>query len=65
MKNHYLLTQIADLVMQIYLAWTPLEKQLRQSIKNTSLRLLESFRRQPITPEDVRYIKKHTGVYLE
>lgn len=65
MKNHYLLTQIADLVMQVYLAWTPLEKQLRQSIKSTSSRLLESFRRQPITPEDVRYIKKHTSVYLE
>ena len=65
MKNHYLLTQIADLVMQIYLAWTPLEKELRQSIKSTSSRLLESFRRQPITPEDVRYIKKHTSVYLE
>lgn len=65
MKNHYLLTQIADLVMQIYLAWTPVRKGAKQSIKSTSSRLLESFRRQPITPEDVRYIKKHTSVYLE
>lgn len=65
MKNHYLLTQIADLVMQIYLAWTPLRKKTVQSIKSTSSRLLESFRRQPITPEDVRYIQKHTSVYLE
>ena len=65
MKNHYLLTQIADLVMQIYLAWTPLRKKTVQSIKSTSSRLLESFRRQPITPEDVQYIQKHTSVYLE
>lgn len=65
MKNHYLLTQIADLVMQLYLAWTPLGKQLRQSIKSTSSRLLESFRSHPVTDEDVRYIQKHTSVYLE
>lgn len=65
MKNHYLLTQIADLVMQIYLAWTPVRKEAKQSIKSTSSRLLESFRIHPVTDEDVRYIQKHTSVYLE
>ncbi|MDE6852500.1 MAG: hypothetical protein K2J67_08425 [Lachnospiraceae bacterium] len=65
MKNHYLLTQIADIIMQIYLAWNPLIRTIRQSIKNTSSRLLESFRRHPITDEDVQYIQKHTSVYLE
>ena len=65
MKNHYLLTQIADMIMQIYLAWHPLIRNIRQSIKNTSSRLLESFRRHPITDEDVQYIQKHTSVYLE
>ena len=65
MKNHYLLTQIADLIMQIYLAWHPLIRKIKQSIKNTSSRLLESFRRHPITDEDVQYIQKHTSVYLE
>lgn len=65
MKNHYLLTQTADIIMQIYLAWNPLRKEIRQSIKNTSSRLLESFRRDPITDEDVFYIQRYTTVYLE
>lgn len=65
MKNHYLLTQIADTIMQLYLAWTPLGKKMDQSIKSTSSRLLESFRSHQITDEDVRYIQKHTSVYLE
>ena len=65
MKNHYLLTQTADIIMQIYLAWNPLRKEINQSIKNTSSRLLESFRRQPITEEDVFYIQRYTTVYLE
>lgn len=65
MKNHYLLTQIADIMMQLYLLWTPLVKEMGQSIKNTSSRLLESFRRQPVTEEDVLYILEHTAMYLE
>lgn len=65
MKNHYLLTQIADILMQLYLACNKLVKELGQSIKNTSSRLLESFRRQPITDEDVSYILRYTTVYLE
>lgn len=65
MKNHYLLTQIADLLMQLYLTWCPLIKEIKQSIKNTSSRLLESFRRQIVTDEDVLYIKRYTSIYLE
>lgn len=65
MKNHYLLTQIADLLMQLYLCWNPLLKEIGQSIKNTSSRLLESFRRQTVTDEDVLYIQRYTTVYLE
>lgn len=65
MKNHYLLTQLADIIMQIYLAWNPLVKEIKQSIKNTSSWLLESFRRQTVTDEDVSYIQRYTTVYLE
>ncbi len=65
MKNHYLITQIADIIMQIYLSWSPLRKEIGQSIKNTSSRLLESFRRQIVTDEDVSYIRRYTTVYLE
>lgn len=65
MKNHYLLTQIADMIMQIYLAFSPLRKEIGQSIKNTSSWLLESFRSQPVTDEDVSYITRYTTVYLD
>lgn len=65
MKNHYLLTQIADILMQLYIAWNPYIKELKQSIKNTSSWLLESFRRQTVTSEDVSYICRYTTVYLE
>ena len=64
MKNHYLLTQIADILMQLYLATNKLVKSIGQSIKNTSSRLLESFRRHTINEEDVLYIKRHTSVHL-
>ena len=65
MKNHYLITQISDIIMQLYLAWNPLIDSIKQSIKNTSSRLLESFRRQTVTDEDVSYTKKDRLVYLE
>lgn len=65
MKNHYLLTQTADILMQLYLACNKLVKSIGQSIKNTSSRLMESFRRHTITDEDVFYIKRYTTVYLE
>ena len=65
MKNHYLFTQISDILMQLYLAWNPFIKELGQSIKNTSSGLLESFRHQAVTEEDVSYIFRYTTVYLE
>lgn len=65
MKNHYLITQIADIIMQIYLSFSPLRKAIGQSIKNTSSWLLESFRRHTVTDEDVSYISRYTTVYLE
>ena len=65
MKNHYLLAQIADILMQLYVAWNPLVREMGQSIKNTSSGLLESFRRQTVTDEDVLYIHQYTTVYLE
>lgn len=65
MKNHYLLTQISDILMQLYLAWNPYIKELKQTIKNTSSWLLESFRGLKVTDEDVCYIFRYTTVYLE
>lgn len=65
MKNHYLLTQIADIIMQLYLAWNPMRKAIKLSIKNTSSMLLESFRGLKVTDEDVSKCLRYTTVYLE
>lgn len=65
MKNHYLLTQMADMIMQLYLATNKVVRSLRESIKNTSSKLLESFRRQTVSNEDVLSIKRYTTMYLE
>ncbi len=35
--------------MQLYLAWNPMRKAIKLSIKNTSSMLLESFRRLKVT----------------
>ncbi len=65
MKNHYLLTQIADILMQLYLVSNKLLKAIKESIKNTSSLLLESFRTKTLTAEDAFHIHKHTAVHLE
>ena len=65
MKNHYLLTQIADILMQLYLKWNPMVREMGQGIKETSSRLLESFRNRTVTDEDVAYIQIRTSMYLE
>ena len=53
MKNHYLLVQIADILRQLFECGYELVRSLRASIKEISSRLLESFRRDTLTPEDI------------
>ena len=65
MKCHYLLTQVADLLVQLYLHWSPMVKRMGQGIKDTSSRLLESFRRHTVTDEDVCYVNRRTSMYLK
>ena len=43
-KNHYLITQIADIIMRLYLSWSPVLKKIGESIKNTSSRLSTTYR---------------------
>lgn len=53
MKNHYLMTQIADMVKQLY-EWFFLKKNgIKKKQKNISSELLESFRQQITETEDI------------
>lgn len=52
MKNHYLLTQIADILMQLYEFKNQTIRKVKGSIKNISSHLLISLARQ-LTKEDI------------
>lgn len=59
MKNHYLLVQIADILLQLYEKGNKLIKALKTRIKNISSDLLASFGRQ-LTREDIFDTQKRT-----
>jgi hypothetical protein len=63
MKNHYLITQIADIVLQLYEKGIPIIKELNKTIKNISSDLLASFGRQ-LTREDISYKEKRTSLSI-
>ena len=65
MKNHYLITQIADIIMQLYLAWNSAHKTVMESISNAASWILESFRKQVITAEDSAWAHQRTSLYLQ
>jgi hypothetical protein len=64
MKNHYLITQIADILRQLFEKGADKIKSLKKSIKEISSHLLESFRTRIITHEDIRTIEKRTKIML-
>lgn len=58
MKNHYLLTQIADILMQLYENGTMLLKEIRKTAKEISSNLLEAIRTRRVTVEDMTEMSK-------
>jgi hypothetical protein len=61
MKNHYLLTQIADILMQLYENGIKGLRKLKRTIKNISSDLLASLA-EHITREDISYTRKRTSL---
>ena len=62
MKNHYLLAQIADILRQLFECGYGLIRSLKASIKEISSRILESFRRELITIEDIIKLNKRIQI---
>jgi len=58
MKNHYLLTQIADILMQLYEKGVGLIKELKKTAKEISSNLLEAIRTRTLTDEDISQLAK-------
>ena len=65
MKNHYLLTQVADIIMQLYLAWDNAHSTSKKQLRNMAVWIMESFRKDPLTEEDMAWIIRRTAIYLE
>ena len=61
MKNHYLLTQLADILMQLYETGTKKLREIKRTIKNISSDLLKSLE-QELTEEDIFIVKKRTSI---
>ena len=57
MKNHYLITQIADILMQMYENGDKGIKELKYTIKRISEELLESLRKQELETGDLVFKK--------
>lgn len=55
LKNHYLITQIADILVQLYENGEKGIKELKRTIENISKGLLECLSRMPLTEEDLEY----------
>lgn len=64
MKIHYLLTQIADIIRQLFDNGVEEIKTLKKGIQEISACLLESFRTQKVTLEDILTIDKRLKVRL-
>ena len=58
MKCHYLLTQIADILLQLYEKGSPGLREAKKNIKKISSDLLKSFSER-LTGEDILFIEAH------
>lgn len=58
MKCHYLLTQMTDILLQLYEKGCPSLREAKGEIKKISSDLLKSFGEQ-LTGEDILFIREH------
>lgn len=64
MKNHYLLIQIADIILQLYTVGSKILRVLKKTIKNISSDLLNCFAGTVLTKEDILYTEKRTSLSI-
>lgn len=63
MKNHYLIVQIADILRQLLENGSKVIKELKLGIKEISSKMLESFRRETLTSEDISSLNQHIKIH--
>ncbi len=65
LQNHYLITQIADMLVQLYEYGMKGIRELRRTVKNVAKGLLESLRREPLSEEDLIYKRRRIEKNIE
>jgi hypothetical protein len=58
MKNHYLLVQIIDIIVQLYEKGSTVFRAFKKTAKEKSSNLLEAIRTRRITEEDMTALAK-------
>jgi hypothetical protein len=58
MKNHYLLTQIADILVQLFENGLSIFRLVKKTAKEISSKLLEGIRSRSLTDEDIQLLAK-------
>lgn len=64
MKNHYLITQIADIILQLFTAGNKMIKKLKKSIKKISSDILKWLTTTILSKDDISYIQKRTTIHF-
>lgn len=64
MKNHYLITQIADIILQLFTAGNKMIKKLKKSIKKISSDILKWLTTTILSKDDIFYIQKRTTIHF-
>lgn len=64
LKCHYLIVQIADILLQLYTASTKILRILKQTYKKISSDISEALRKTLLTPEDMIQITKRTSMHF-
>jgi len=62
MKNHYLLTQIADILVQLFENGLSIFRLVKKTVKEISSKLLEAIRTRRLTDEDILQLSKPAQV---
>src|SRR5699024_12498260 len=57
-RSHYLLTQITDILMQLFEKGSKTLKSFKKTIKEISSNLLEAIRTRILTDEDITHLDK-------
>ena len=64
MKAHYLMTQLSDILMQLYLAFGVILGSIKRPIKSVAQKIGEHFWSLSLTQKDVEIISKKTALRL-